>query len=64
MTNYDTLKEYEEHKEPLPSYNEYKRLQEQLNEAQKIMKELIDYPSCGYVNQRLANEYLEKWGVK
>jgi hypothetical protein len=27
-TNYDTLKEYEENKEPLPSYREWKKLQE------------------------------------
>lgn len=27
-TNYDTLKEYEENKEPLPSYREWKKVQE------------------------------------
>lgn len=37
MTNYDRLKEYEAHKEPLPSYDEYKRLQEQINEANEII---------------------------
>jgi hypothetical protein len=37
MTNYDTLKEYEAHKEPLPSYEEYKRLQEQIKEANEII---------------------------
>lgn len=29
MTNYDTLKEYEEHKEPLPSYEEYQDIIQQ-----------------------------------
>ena len=38
MTNYDTLKEYEAHKEPLPSYDEYKRLQEQLKDAREVIK--------------------------
>ena len=28
MTNYDILKEYEAHKTPVPSYQEYKRLKE------------------------------------
>lgn len=26
MTNYEILKEYEEHKEPIPSYEEWKKL--------------------------------------
>jgi len=30
MTNYDTLKEYEAHKEPLPSYEEWKTAKENL----------------------------------
>lgn len=29
MTNYDTLKEYEAHKEPLPSYEEYQDIIQQ-----------------------------------
>lgn len=40
MTNYDTLKEYEAHKEPLPSYDEYKRLQEQLKKKDKLIEKL------------------------
>lgn len=28
MTNYDTLKEYEAHNTPVPSYKEYNRLKE------------------------------------
>ena len=58
MTNYDTLKEYEAHKEPLPRYDEYKQLvskTEQLEKklaiAKKALKE-IDVRS-----QRDWNEY-------
>jgi len=40
MTNYDTLKEYEAHKEPLPSYEEYKRLQTQLDISKKALEEI------------------------
>lgn len=67
MTNYDTLKEYEAHKEPLPSYEEYKRLQEQLNEAVDFIKELsaaCDDEGILYPRQRKKLEEIEKWGVK
>lgn len=52
-TNYDTLKEYEAHKEPLPSYEEFKRLQEQLKEANEVIKEYADSDNW----TRYYNEY-------
>lgn len=37
MTNYDTLKEYEAHKEPLPSYEEYQDIiQQNVNQEAAI----------------------------
>ena len=39
MTNYDTLKEYEAHKEPLPIYDEYKRLQEKKQKVIALIKD-------------------------
>ena len=32
MTNYDILKEYEAHKTPVPTYDEYKAMQAELAE--------------------------------
>lgn len=88
MTNYDTLKEYEAHKEPLPTYTQYigllddskeldkaydkiKRLQEQINEANEMLKgakHLTVKDSNGAIMFELVspeiNDYLEKWGVK
>ena len=37
------------------------RLQEQLNEANNIVKHVIDFGCCG---KDKINRYLEKWGVK
>lgn len=51
---------------PVPSYDEYKRLQEQLNEANELLKaygteSLWESLSLSYDE---ANEYCKKWGVK
>lgn len=34
MTNYDVLKEYEAHKTPVPSYDEWQQTQELLKQAE------------------------------
>lgn len=65
MTNYDRLKEYEAHKEPLPSYDEYKRLQEQLNDANDIID--FYFPKIKKINSICIEPlklYRKKWGVK
>ena len=36
MTNYEILKEYEEHKEPIPSYEEWQKLQDKLAEHKEM----------------------------
>ena len=40
MTNYDTLKEYEAHKEPLPSYYDWVKTKELLNYALRTMGQI------------------------
>lgn len=49
--------------EPVPSYEDYKRLQEQLNEANEIIKSYYEDTDT-FECERLAEDYLEKWGVK
>lgn len=54
---------------PVPSYDEYKRLQKQLKEANKAIKEYAwdsGYWECGYHHKDsfFADIYIEKWGVK
>lgn len=54
---------------PVPSYDEYKRLQEQLNEANEVIM-YYDIKEPKYVEDGVvvakdpAHRYLEKWGVK
>lgn len=60
-TNYDTLKEYEAHKEPLPSYDEWKSLQKKLEIATKALKKLTrDCNKWGIAREALK----EMEGVK
>lgn len=66
-TNYDTLKEYEAHKEPLPSYDEYKRLQEQLADASKtiqdqelIIKKLKRRRICSNQKEKARKEHINE----
>ena len=44
--------------EPVPSYKENKKLQEQLKEANEIISSLKDARSS------IVDEYIKKWGVK
>lgn len=39
MTNYDILKEYEEHQTPVPSYEEYVKLKELLKECVEVLND-------------------------
>ena len=54
---------------PVPSYEEWKRLQEQLNEANEVIR-YYDIKEPKYVEDGVvvakdpAHRYLEKWGVK
>ena len=53
---------------PVPSYDEYKRLQEQIKEANEVIKKYSDgtiylFPTW-YNGSRLAEAYLKKWCVK
>lgn len=52
----------------VPDYFEVKRLQAQLNDANKVIKKYSDgtiylFPTW-YNGSRLAEAYLKKWGVK
>ena len=56
---------------PVPSYDEIKRLQKQLNEANVVIKwydglekMLIGWELCTGQKKGTAEKYLEKWGVK
>lgn len=48
----------------VPSYDEYKRLQEQLNEANKLIKWVVKTSWSGNQEEDDFDRYLEKWGVK
>ena len=55
----------------VPSYEEYKRLQEQLKEANVVIKwydglekMLIGWELCTGQKKGTAEKYLKKWGVK
>ena len=53
---------------PVPSYEELQKLKEQLKDANKVIKKYSDgtiylFPTW-YNGSRLAEAYLEKWGVK
>lgn len=62
MTNYDTLKEYEAHKEPLPIYDEYKRLQEQIKEANEVICGLYNLITDKKAASGVVCDYLVKYG--
>lgn len=62
MTNYDILKEYEAHKEPLPSYDEYKRLQEQIKEANEVICGLYNLTTDKKAASGVVCDYLVKYG--
>ena len=52
----------------VPSYDEYKKLKEQLNDANEVIKKYSDgsiylFPTW-YNGSFEANKYLEKWGIK
>jgi len=40
------------------------RLQEQLNEANEVLKDTAHWATDETENQRKARDYLKKWGVK
>lgn len=42
----------------VPSYEEWKRLQEQIKDAEYILDEM------GWADRGLIDDYFEKWGVK
>lgn len=48
--------------EPVPSYDEYKRLQEQVKSANNAMKAMLPF-AHNYPKERIK-KYLNKWGVK
>ena len=47
---------------PVPSYDEVKRLQEQLKSANNAMKAMLPF-AHNYSKERIE-KYLKKWGVK
>lgn len=52
---------------PVPSYDEYKRLQEQLSEANEVIENMKLCMDDKYDYDCVAEDvdiYLEKWGVK
>lgn len=64
-------KDIKEVLEPVPSYEECKKLQEQLKEANEVIKKYMDLGNWNdYYNKHLdmvaddMQKYLEKWGVK
>lgn len=60
MTNYDILKEYEAHKTPVPSYDEYKAIQEELAELkEKVADQKTDLESARWY-QTVQNEDIGK----
>ena len=58
MTNYDILKEYEAHKTPVPSYEEWKELKEASDGLSKLMfKSLMNmFVKADEERERLADE--------
>lgn len=46
MTNYDILKEYEAHKTPVPTYDEYKAMQKELAELKEKIKKREELIQC------------------
>ena len=46
---------------PVPSYDEYKRLQEQLKEANEVIDACCSLPETNWV---VIDSYKEKWSVK
>lgn len=46
MTNYDILKEYEAHKTPVPTYDEYKAMQAELAELKEKIKKREKLIQC------------------
>lgn len=46
---------------PVPSYDEIKRLQEQLHEANEVIDACCSLPETNWV---VIDSYKEKWGVK
>lgn len=54
MTNYDILKEYEAHKTPVPSYEEWQELHKRLKDTQNLELEVRRE------NQQLK-ELLKQW---
>ena len=45
----------------VPSYDEYKRLQEQLKEANEVIDACCSLPETNWI---VIDSYREKWGVK
>lgn len=56
MTNYDILKEYEAHKTPVPSYEEYNRLKEVERKKGKLVN--VNY-KIKQENQKLKELLME-----
>lgn len=60
MTNYDILKEYEAHKTPVPTYDEYKAMQAELAELkEKVADQRTDLESARWY-QTVQNEDIGK----
>lgn len=63
MTNYDILKEYEAHKTPVPTYDEYKAMQDQIVDASKKVENLgylLKECKANLINRHIIIEELGK----
>ena len=61
---YEVGEVYFDRKTPVPSYDEYKRLQEQLNECEEALVEAYDDCYDEGFEPDLAKDYLKKYGIK
>ena len=59
MTNHDILKEYEAHKIPVPSYEEYKKLKELLKECRETIETSV-WGNCSALTDQIDNAIGEK----
>lgn len=61
---YKTPKEIKLEKQIADLSKKVERLQEQLKEANEVLKDTAHWATDETENQKKAREYLEKWGVK
>lgn len=59
MTNYDILKEYEAHKTPIPTYDEYKAMQAHLSYHEKCIS-IYEQKEKQHTNDSIEYNKLEK----